>query len=80
MIAIKRTRNGGGVVCVALWIILMIVFCSSMTWAEGARVAAWDPGKGTNESRFKLDLKYLDQTAAWLKKAGIETARVTADQ
>ncbi len=44
------------------------------------RVAVFDPVKGTTESRFKLDLPYLNEVAESLQKAGITVARVTTAQ
>ena len=44
------------------------------------RVAVFDAGLGTTETRFKLDSAHLDQVTSWLKEAGIEAVRVNADQ
>lgn len=49
-------------------------------YAATPSVAVWNPEKGTSETRFKIDLDYLDRVSQWLMDAGFEVARVTAEQ
>lgn len=48
--------------------------------ADVPKVAVWNPEKGTNESRFSLNLKSADDAAAWLKESGCQAERLTAEQ
>ncbi|MBI4976538.1 MAG: hypothetical protein HZC28_03605 [Spirochaetes bacterium] len=61
-----------------LFILSAIILAVQSAYA--LRIAVWDPQSLSRETRFRLDLKALDTAAAWLRDAGIETDRLTADQ
>ncbi len=49
-------------------------------FAEPARVAVFDPVRGTDQTRFVIDLAAYDRAARAMRDAGITVDRLTADQ
>jgi len=67
-------------VCLSFAAGALLLASQSSVQAQEPRVAVWNPEKGTNESRFSLNLKSADQAAAWLKESGCQVERLTAEQ
>lgn len=55
---------------------------ASAGWAQAVapRIAVWNPEKGSVEGRVHLDLGYLERVSGWLREAGCEVSRPTAEQ
>lgn len=65
-----------------LIILAVAIFAITNLFSAENGVVVFDPDGSSNEgtNRFKLLPEKLDQTAAWLKEAGIPVTRLTAEQ
>ncbi|HBC88902.1 MAG TPA: hypothetical protein DCZ94_18320 [Lentisphaeria bacterium] len=66
-----------------LALVAVLTLYTFETFAEESappKVAVWNPEKGTNESRFSIDLKAIDKAAGWLKESGCKAELLTAEQ
>ncbi len=64
-------------------LLAVLCLCAFGAYAEESRapkVAIWNPEKGTNESRFSIDLKAIDKAAGWLRESGCKVELLTAEQ